>query len=732
MEWIQKANREQEAFNEILSFDEYLNIVERKPREQCRPTCKYLKDMFDHFGRDENGFFTLFLRSCNNSTAVYGQNRIEEQIYLNLQNFIEEGFNNKFLLLVGPNGSAKSSIVRKLMEGAEDYSKTDAGALYTFSWIFPIDSFVKGTLGLAASRQVKESILKSYAHLEDKDISSILTSDLRDHPLLLIPLEHRQKMLERLLGNNASDLEMIKKTYLYTSDICKRNRMIFDALLKSYQGDYAEVLKHIRVERFLISKRYSVGAVTIEPQLHVDLHMQQITMDKRLASLPPSLQSLNLFSVQGENVMANRGVLEFSDLLKRPLDAFKYLIMSMESKTINMQGILTELDIFFIGTSNEIHLSAFKQHPDFFSFRGRFNFIKVPYLLNADEEMKIYFEQLNAVKNKTIFEPQALEVLCLWAVMTRLRPSLSKNFKDKKLSEIAPTLNPLEKALLLARDLVPDRLDSEEKKILKVSIKDIAREFENENIYEGKFGVSPREIKQILYEVASKYRNISFVELLEFLTKFIERKNEYDFLNIAPQGDFTNPSRFIELLKDYELDIFDQHLRDSLSLVDDRSYENYIARYIQNITSLIKGEKIRSSITGRYEDVDMYFIKEFENNIKLRESPENFRSHMMTSLGAYSLDHPNKKIIYTDVFADIVRTLKESFREEQKKVIQNIAKNLVFYMDEIEDPEQKRNNALSENNRKEINNTLDNLQKKYRYSHLGALSLLNYLLKERY
>ncbi|MBF0363071.1 MAG: hypothetical protein HQK49_18770 [Oligoflexia bacterium] len=731
MEWIQKANKDQEAFNEILSFDEYLDIVERKPRDQCRPTCKYLKDMFDYFGRDENGHFCLFLRSSNSSTAVYGQSRVEEQIYRNLQNFIEEGFNNKFLLLVGPNGSAKTSIVRKLMEGAEDYSKTNVGALYTFSWIFPIDSFVKGTLGLG-SKQAKESVLKSYAHLEDKEISSILTSELRDHPLLLIPLDHRQKMLDRLLADHPADLDMIKKSYLYTGDICKRNRMIFDALLKSYQGDYAEVLKHIRVERFLISKRYSVGAVTIEPQLHVDLRMHQITMDRRLASLPPSLQSLNLFSVQGENVMANRGVLEFSDLLKRPLDAFKYLIMSMESKTINMQGILTELDIFFIGTSNEIHLSAFKQHPDFYSFRGRFNFIKVPYLLNADEEMKIYFEQLNALKNKAIFEPQALETLCYWAVMTRLRPSLAKNFKDRKLSEIAPALSPLEKALLLAREVVPDRLDSEERKIVKVSIREITREFENENIYEGKFGVSPREIKQILYEISGKHKIVSFVEILDFLTKFIERKNEYDFLNIAPQGDYTNPSRFLELLKDYELDIFDQHLRDSLSLVDDRSYESYIARYVQNITSLIKGEKMKSSITGRYEDVDMYLIKEFENNIKLKEVPESFRSHMLTTLGAYSLDHPNKKIVYTDVFADIVRTLKESFREEQKKVILNIAKNLVFYMSEVEDPDQRKNTALSEKNRKEIEGILNNLQKKYHYSSIGSLSLLKYLLKERY
>ena len=82
--------------------------------------------------------------------------------------------------------------------------------------------------------------------------------------------------------------------------------------------------------------------------------MQQISMDKRLASLPPSLQCLNLFSLQGEIVMPTGGILEYSDLLKRPLDTYKYLLMTMETGTINIQGILTELDTFFIGTSNEI------------------------------------------------------------------------------------------------------------------------------------------------------------------------------------------------------------------------------------------------------------------------------------------------------------------------------------------------------------------------------------------
>ena len=85
--------------------------------------------------------------------------------------------NNKFILLVGPNGSSKSSLVRKIMKGAELYSETNEGSLYTFSWIFPIDSFVKGTLGLRSDPT--QTDLNTYAYLKDKEVSAILGSELK-------------------------------------------------------------------------------------------------------------------------------------------------------------------------------------------------------------------------------------------------------------------------------------------------------------------------------------------------------------------------------------------------------------------------------------------------------------------------------------------------------------------------------------------------------------------------
>lgn len=734
MNWVKEASKPGNTKSEVMSFDEYMKYFQEHAALQCRPSYLYLLDMLDYFGISNRGNFKLFLMDHYDSPPVFGQFKPQKSIFQNLKNFEEEGFNNKFILLVGPNGSAKTSLVRKVMRGAEEYSRTAQGALYTFSWVFPIDNYVKGTLGLTAKPSDHDLI--SYAHLEDKDISAILPSELKDHPLLLIPLEYRREILDETLKGHPKQLESIKKSYLYQGDLSKRNRMIYDALLKNYKGDHAEVLKHIRIESFTISRRYSSAAVTIEPQLHVDAQMQQITMDKRLGSLPPSLQSLNLFSMQGEVVLANRGILEYSDLLKRPLDAYKYLLMTMETGSINISGILTALDIFFIGTSNEIHLNAFKQHPDYNSFKGRINFIRVPYLLDYKSEHKIYREQVTALQDKGIFEPHSISILSLFAIMTRLRAPQAHSFQDKPLSEIATTLNPLEKALLLSEDRVlPERLDSDAKKVLKQGIEVIADEFENENLYEGKFGISPRDIKKIIFHLVELHKNVTFMEVIDYLEKLIQQKNEFDFLNMSPHGDYHNPARFVTLLKEYGLTIFDSELRNSLGLIDNRSYEEYIKRYIENVNALLKGEKIKNPSTGRFEDADDYFIKEFEKSIDLKEDSKNFRYNLISQLGAYALDNVGKSIVYSEVFPELIKRLQESFRNEQKKVIQNIAQNLVFFEVDFEKKDAAKKmtaSTLPEKTREQITTTLKNLTEQYHYTQSGAMNLMKYLIKELY
>ncbi len=735
MDWPENFTSEDNQLNEIHSFFDYMEIFKKNKKRETRTSYLYLADMLNFFGKDEKGHFKLFQKDHLDAPSIQGQYIAQNEIYQNLLNFKEEGMNNKFLLLIGPNGSSKSSIVKKLIKGCEEYSESPEGQLYTFSWIFPIDNFIKGTLGLTENQSYNRN-LQSFAYLEDPDINAILGSDLKDHPLLLIPRNERQKIIDEALNDDPDFLESVKKSYLYRGDLSKRNKMIYDSMLKNYKGKHSDVLKHIRVERFTLSKRYSIGAVTIEPQLHVDAKLQQITMDRRLNSLPPGLQSLNLFSIYGEAIMANRGILEYSDLLKRPLDTYKYLLMTMETGNINLGGILTELDIFFIGTSNEIHLAAFRQHPDFNSFKGRFNFIRVPYLLNYNLEMNIYQKQIATIREKCYFSEDALKAMCLFAIMGRLRAPQPKNYSDKKLSEIVSKLNPLEKCLLLSDMEVPPHFDVESKQILLHGIKEVRNEFRYENLYEGKFGPSPRDVKNFIYELSNNYNAVTFVEIIEYLQKIVLRTNEFDFLNMTSQGDYHHSIRFLTLIKIYCLSQLDKKLRNSLGLIDSRSYEEHIKKYIENINSLLKNEKIKNSITGKYEQPDDFFIKEFESSINLKEEPSKFRSHLISKLGAYSLDHPGEKLVYKNVFPELVENLQEYFRKEQEKHIKGMASAIVFYEKELNSDNKKDQESyasqISAEQRNILENVIEKISESYGNNKLTAFSLVKYVIKENY
>ncbi len=315
--------------------------------------------------------------------------------------------------------------------------------------------------------------------------------------------------------------------------------------------------------------------------------------------------------------------------------------------------------------------------------------------------------------------------------MTRLRACQSKNYSEKAISNLAADLSPLEKALLLANEGAPSRIDFESQQILENGLDLIKNEFAFENLYEGKFGLSPRDIKKINYKLSSENKNITFMDVLDFLERLNHEKNDYDFLNMTAQGDYHNPQRFLNLLKDYALDIFDSELRLSLGLIDERTYEEYIKKYISHINALLKGEKIHNQITGKFENFDEFFIKEFEQNINLLDHPNKFRSYLISKLGAYALDNPGKPITYCQVFPDIVHKLQESFRNEQKKNIENLAKVLIFYNPE-EDQIKEINSSISEKDRTQISLIFQNLVQKFGHSTKGAAITLKYLIKERY
>src|SRR5690606_22621846 len=118
---------------------------------------------------------------------------------------------------------------------------------------------------------------------------------------------------------------------------------------------------------------------------------------RSLGQLPSVLHGLNLFSLSGDLVDGNRGLIEFSDLLKRPIDTFKYLLIACETGSVNVGPTIAYLDTVFFGSTNELQLDAFKEFPDFMSFKARIELTRVPYLLSVTREKEIYQSDLEQI-----------------------------------------------------------------------------------------------------------------------------------------------------------------------------------------------------------------------------------------------------------------------------------------------------------------------------------------------
>ena len=725
---------EYENQNRILSFDEYLDLLRVDPVRQVRSSAQYIADMMDHFGRDGRRFKVFDQEFADTRFRLVGQDTVQEAIYQALTSFIREGINNKLLLLHGPNGSAKSSIINCLMRGLEEYSQRTEGAVYRFHWIFPADRFGKPGLGLGRDGSTRDEDYTSYAKLADTEIAARISCELRDHPLFLVPLRQRAKLLPEL--NLPKDF--ILSEYIQKGDLSQKSKKIFEALLRSYKGDYRKVLRHVQVERFYISKRYRDAAVTIEPQMHVDATAQQITMDRSASMLPSSLQFLSLFDLHGDLVDGNRGVVEYNDLLKRPIDAFKYLLTTTETGTVSIGGTTAFIDSLLIGTCNEAQLDAFKEYPDFPSFRARIELVRVPYLLDYKKETEIYQAQVRRLAGDRHVAPHTLESAALWAVLCRLKKPNASHYPGN-FAYLVNSLTPIEKAQLLAEGQMPARLSSDERKLLKSYLDEIRAEYAGVPYYEGRIGPSPREMKLILFNALERNPKgiLSPLGLFEELESFVKRTSEYDYLREDVVEGFHDCRAFIQTAREAYLESLDGEVRSCLGVHDDAQYAGFLTKYILHVTSHLKKEKIRNTVTDRLEVADPTLMDQFEKVVSVHEDREHFRQNIMTQLGVYALENPaagREGMNYAKVFPDLMKRIRDHYIDETSQLLKQVYDVITLFEGQRGPaPTQARMHTVEQAEAEKLARAMvDNMKHKYGYNDESAREAFVYLFQKRY
>lgn len=725
------------AGRRVLGFAEFLSLFDEHPVRYSRDASRYLRDVFDHYGKTrvkhpwgEHTRFRLFDLPWEASPpgtlprgALVGQEQVQEEVYRAISNFAREGRANRLVLLHGPNGSSKSTIASCIMGGLENYSTLDEGALYRFNWVFPSQKSIRGNLGFAKQRGNGEGI-DSYAHLMDDEIDAKLLVEVRDHPLFLIPVPDRLRLLEE--GYRRAGATEPPNEWIARGQLSHKSQQIFEALLASYDGSYREVLRHVQVERYFISRRYRVGAVTIGPQMSVDAAERQVTMDRSLQALPASLQAVTLYEAKGEVIDAAGGVLEFSDLLKRPLDAFKYLQLSIETGEVALTAQNVQLNCVMIGSANELHLDAFREHPEFASFRGRLELARVPYLRSYDQERLIYDTHV-APQVRRHVAPHATEMAAVFAVYTRMRRPNPDRY-SRTLGGIVSTLSAVEKAELFATGKPPERLELDSQKLLRASVADLWAESDTYPIYEGRVGASPREMRIALLDAAQSpaYRCLNPLAVLDEIDALCTRKNEFEWLQQeSVPGGYHDVAGFQEQLLTRLLEASEYELYVASGVVQEEQYAELFERYVQHVSVWVKKERLFNRVTQRYEDPDEKMMAEVERLLDTKGEALDWRRQLISAIAAWALDHPGAKIDTSVVFPHHLRRMREAIFTDRRAEVAQLAKSIVVLV-------REEGTGLAADQRREAEGTIERMVARFGYCRECACDAASLLVRKRF
>jgi len=373
-ERLEDLRREHEALRWEGTFRDYFELVAQNPRIAQLSHAR-INDMVHaaNVERLNEGTQHEVLSYNFFANELFG---IEEPIARIVEYFKSAAqrleVRKRILLLMGPVGGGKSTIVNMLKRGLEDWTRiAEAGAVY-----------------------------------------AIKDCPMHEEPLHLIPHQLR------------AEVEKHYGIYI-EGDLCPQCRY---ALEHTYGGRHEDV----KVHRVAFSEKERVGIGTFSPSDPKSQDITELTGSIDLATIGEvGVESdPRAYRFDGELNIANRGLMEFVEMLKVD-EKFLYslLTLSQEQSIKTGRFAMIYADEVILSHTNENEYIAFAGNRKSEALQDRIILVKVPYNLRVSQEERIYdklLHQSEALRNVHL-APHTLKVAAMFAVMTRLEEPKRQN-----------------------------------------------------------------------------------------------------------------------------------------------------------------------------------------------------------------------------------------------------------------------------------------------------------------
>ncbi|MGE4001431.1 MAG: PrkA family serine protein kinase [Planctomycetaceae bacterium] len=569
------------------TFAEYLDIVRADPKV-ARTAYQRLYDMIMAEGtysvegsKDQVRYKFFDDPHGGGEDAIFGLTRpLMELVNVFKSAALKYGTERRVLLLHGPVGSSKSTIARLLKRGAERYSRTPEGALYTFGW--------------------------------KEDDGSITWDPMNSEPLQLIPPSHREEFvafLNESRGEKGYQVEI-------EGDVCPLSRWYFQDRLEKHDGDWAKVLQSVVVKRVFLSEQDRIGIGTFQPKDEKNQDSTELTGDinyRKIAEFGTESDP-RAFNFDGEFNVANRGLIEFIEVLKLDV-AFLYDLLgaSQEHKIKPKKFAQTDIDTVIIGHTNEPEYRKLQSNEFMEALRDRTIKIDIPYVTVLNEEIRIYQKDYNPdrVRGKHI-APHTLEVAAMWALLTRLEQPKHHG------------LTLLQKMKLYNGKSLPGFTAENVKQLRK------------EAKHEGLDGISPRYVQDKISNALVVNTDATSLNPFMVLNE-LEGGLKHHSL-IGSEEEREHYRQFISTVKEEYTDIVKNEVQRAIA-ADEDALMRLCGNYIDNVKAYTQRERVKNKFTGQDEEPDERLMRSIEEKIDIPDSrKDDFRREIMNYIGALAID----------------------------------------------------------------------------------------------